>query len=72
MLYLRSNSTLTPKLLEGLIYGDMGLMGVPKAIYDGAFVYFSAVPITYFMQVYLLGADIHVHIPSVLEDCTSW
>ena len=67
MLYLRSNSMLTAALFEGLAYGEMALYQTTSVVYNGAFIYFVAVPAVYLLQIFLLGADLQVHVPSTLD-----
>ena len=49
---------LTAALFEGLIYGELALYETPRAVYNGAFIYFVAVPAIYLMQVFVLGANL--------------
>ena len=67
MLYLRSNSMLTAALFEGLAYGEMALYQTASAVYNGAFMYFVTVPATYLLQIFVLGADLQVHVPGTLD-----
>lgn len=64
--YLESNSMLTAAMFEGLVYGEMTVWDLPYTIYDGAFNYIVAIPLTYLLQVMLLGAAISLHVPSTI------
>ena len=67
-LYLESNSTLTPAIFDGLLYGDFGMFDVPLVVYDFAFNYFIAIPAHYLMQVLIMGAKLQFHWPSHVSD----
>ena len=45
---------LTAAMFEGLAYGEMKVKDLPYTIYDGAFNYICAIPVTYYLQVLLL------------------
>ena len=65
-LYLESNSTCTPAMLEGLLYGEHGILDLPFVVYDFAFNYFIAVPLIYILQIFVMGASLKFYIPTSL------
>ena len=62
-LYLDTNSMLTAKLLEGLLYGEIGILNIPYMIYDDTFNYVVAVPSLLLMQYFMLGSQFKVFLP---------
>ena len=66
-LYLESNSMLTAAMFEGLAYGELKLRDLPYTIYDGTHTYICAIPVTYFLQYYLLSANLALHLPTSLS-----
>ena len=66
-MYIETNSNMTPAMLEGFMYGNLGLLDLPYLIYDSAFNYFIAVPLHYILQIYLMGASLKFHIPTSLS-----
>jgi hypothetical protein len=47
---------LTAKMLEGLFYGEIGLLNLPYMIFDDTFNYIIAVPSLMLMQYFMLGS----------------
>lgn len=65
-LYIETNSNITPAILEGALYGDLGLLDLPYLLYDMAFNYFVAIPLHYILQICLLGASLSFSVPTSL------
>jgi len=58
---------LTAAIFEGLAYGELKLREIPYTIYDGTHTYVCAIPLTYFLQYYLLNANLALHLPASLS-----
>ena len=54
---------LTAKILEGLLYGEIGLLNIPYMIYDDTFNYIVAVPSLLLMQYFMLGSQFKMFLP---------
>ena len=66
-LVLESNSNLRAGIFEGLLYGELSIWQIPYTIYDGTHTYICAIPLTYLMQVVLLGANLQLNLPYSLH-----
>ena len=62
-LYLETNSMLTAKILEGLLYFETSPFDLPYMIYDDTFNYLVAVPTLIGLQIYLLGNNLTLFMP---------
>ena len=54
---------LTAKMLEGLFYGEIGILNLPYMIYDDTFNYIIAVPSLMLMQYFMLGSQFKLFLP---------
>ena len=62
-LYLETNSMLTAKILEGLLYFETSPLSLPYLIFDDTFNYIVAVPTLIILQVFLLGNHLKLFMP---------
>ena len=65
-LYLETNSMLTARILEGLIYREddmVSMFNLPFLVYDDTFNYIVAVPTLIAMQVFMLGNPLKIFLP---------
>ena len=62
-MYLETNSMLTAKILEGLLYFETSLLDLPYTIYDDTFNYLVAVPTLIGLQIFLLGNKLTMFMP---------
>ena len=69
-LYLETNSMLTAKILEGLLYFEFNSPSdLPYLIYDDTFNYIVAVPTMIILQIYLLGNNLTIFMPLSFLGC---
>ena len=62
-LYCETNSMLTAKILEGLLYREVSVLELPYMIYDDTWNYIVAVPALLLMQYFMLGSTFKLFMP---------
>ena len=68
-LYLETNSMLTAKILEGLLYFETAPLDLPYLIYDDTFNYIVAIPTLIILQIFLLGNNLTMFMPLSFLGC---
>ena len=54
-------------IFEGIIYGEKVVSDVPFMVCDGAFTYVMTMPTIYFLQTFVLGANLQLNLPHSLD-----